>query len=753
MKFFVRLLGAIWIATLLVMVGFALHEIRDERRRQISDLQRRATAVADAVREGTEGALARNPRTAGALAVKRFDRPDRAVAIYDEFGELIDASARVKHLLGPLSPSISEAIRGHTKVRRFATVGDRRVWVHVEPLQRADGSTVIGAAAVLLDAAYLDRREWDVWGRTAVQGSVLILLLSGLAWLLIRWSITRPMGRMSEWTRQLKAGRAVTPPPEADASLFGGLATEVAGLARSYARARNAAEEEARLRLAGESVWTEERLKQFVQLRFGDRPIVVVSNREPLSHVRDGRRIATLRPASGLVTALEPILRTCGGTWVAHGSGNADMAVGERVGIPEDDPLYTLRRVWLTAEDENGYYYGFANEGLWPLCHIVHERPRFRAGDWERYRAVNERFAAAVLTEIEKVERPIVLVQDYHFALVPRFIKRERPDASVALFWHIPWPNVEVFGICPWQEEILLGMLGADVVGFHTQFHCNNFLETVERSIEARVGWDQFTVLRGTHATRVHPFPISVAPPAEPEDQGADRWERRAALGLQAEFMGVGVERLDYTKGLVERLLALRRFFERWPEYRGRVVFVQIASPSRERIPRYARLHDEIQALVAEINGAIGAPGWTPIVLLERHHSHDEVMRYYRASDFCMVTSLHDGMNLVAKEFVAARDDEDGVLVLSRFAGAARELGDALLVNPYDIEMMAEAVHMALALPPEERRLRMRRMRAQVREHNVYRWAGLLLAELARPSVGPPPVAEPRLALPSDAPN
>ncbi len=362
----------------------------------------------------------------------------------------------------------------------------------------------------------------------------------------------------------------------------------------------------------------------------------------------------------------------------------------------------------------------------------MHERPRFRAEDWERYRAVNARFAEATLAEIEGVERPTVLVQDYHFALVPRMIKQQRPDASVALFWHIPWPNVEVFGICPWQEQILLGMLGADLVGFHTQFHCNNFLDTVERSIEARVDWDRFTVVRGTHVSRVHPFPISVARPLRADDDTADRWTRRGALGIDAEFMGIGVERLDYTKGLTERLLGLRRFFERWPEYRGRLVFVQIASPSRSRIPRYARLQEEVRALVGEINDAIGTGDWRPIVLHERHHNHEEVTRHYRAADFCMVTSLHDGMNLVAKEFVSARDDEDGVLILSRFAGAARELGDALLVNPYDTEMVAEAVRAAVAMPGEERRLRMRRMRAQVREHNVYRWAGQLMSELAR---------------------
>jgi len=437
-----------------------------------------------------------------------------------------------------------------------------------------------------------------------------------------------------------------------------------------------------------------------------------------------------VQPASGLVTALEPIMLACGGVWVAHGSGNADRQIGERVGLPADDPAYTLRRVWLSEQEEAGYYYGFANEGLWPLCHIVHERPQFRAADWAHYRAVNAKFAATVLEEMEKVEAPVVLVQDYHFALASRFIKRTRPDARVALFWHIPWPNFEAFGICPWQEEILLGMLGADLVGFHTQFHCNNFLETVERTIEGRVEWDDFAVIRGHHTTQVLPFPISVA--TEPEERVPAGDDDLATLETPVEFLGIGVERIDYTKGLPERFRAIRRFFERWPEYRRRVVFVQLASPSRSRIPRYQQLQEEIHEIVRRINDDLGEWGWQPIVYRERHHEHREIRAWYRAAQFCVVSSLHDGMNLVAKEFIAARDDDDAVLILSRFTGASRELRDALLVNPYDIEGTAEAIHRAIEMAPAERRDRMSRMRAHVREHNIFRWAGMLMSELTR---------------------
>ncbi|TMQ16830.1 MAG: trehalose-6-phosphate synthase [Candidatus Rokuibacteriota bacterium] len=730
MRFLIRLLGALWFATLVVSVGFAWYEVHEERSRLVEDLQRRASLTADAVREAAERLGPRPSRAGYERLLMRFSRPDRAVAIYDAFGSPIDATPEVRRGLGLISPLVSDAIRRNATTRGLLPVSGRTRFVHVVPLQQEDH--VVGAAAVLVDAEPLEASEWDLWRRTAVRMGVLMLLVTGITWLTVRWSVTRPMERIAEWTRQLKSGQPVAPPPEADAGLFGSLATEVTSLARTLARVRLAAAEEARLRLSGESLWTEERLKQFVEIRFGERPIYIVSNREPLSHVREGRAIVEVQPASGLVTALEPIMLACGGVWVAHGSGSADRVIGDRVGLPTPDPAYTLRRVWLSEQEEAGYYYGFANEGLWPLCHIVHERPHFRADDWEEYRRVNGRFAAALLEEMEKTEQPIVLAQDYHFALLPQLVKQARPDARVALFWHIPWPNFEAFGICPWQEDILLGLLGADLIGFHTQFHCNNFLETVERTIEGRVDWENFAVVRGQHTTFVRPFPISVAPVETDGTAEADRRALRAELGITADWLGIGVERVDYTKGLPERLRAIRRFFERWPEFRRRVVFVQIASPSRSRIPRYRALQEEVREAVRTINEELGEHGWEPIVYRERHHDHTEIRRYYRAADFCLVTSLHDGMNLVAKEYVAAQVDDDASLILSRFTGASRELGDAWIVNPYDVEDVAGAIHVALTVDPAERRSRMRRMRQHVREHNIYGWAGLLVAELAK---------------------
>jgi alpha,alpha-trehalose-phosphate synthase [UDP-forming] len=524
----------------------------------------------------------------------------------------------------------------------------------------------------------------------------------------------------------------------AEHDLFTPLRREVTTLVESLAAARESAVKEARLREAAESTWTAERLAVHVRSKLDSSRLYVVSNREPYMHAKDGKSYKVLIPASGLVTALEPILRACDGTWIAHGSGDADRENVDRYGrlqVPPDDPKYTLRRVWLSKNEEEGYYYGFANEGLWPLCHIAHTRPVFRARDWEHYQEVNRKFAKAVLEEMEGTEQPALLIQDYHFALLPQLIKRERPDARVAIFWHIPWPNPEAFGICPWQRELLEGLLGADLIGFHIQSHCDNFLETVNRALESRVEWDHFAVNRESHLTMVRPFPISVAPAEEPQakDSRSADTQREALfkeLGVEALYLGVGVDRVDYTKGILERFLAIERFLDRYPRYQGKFSFVQIGAPSRTHIKRYHDFLGEVDSEAERINWRFRTEHWKPIVFLKRHHSHDEIARYYRAADVCLVTSLHDGMNLVAKEFVAARSDDDGALVLSRFAGACRELRDALVVNPYDTDEMAQAIHFALEMDAKERRARMRRMRQTVKEQNIYRWAANLIAEL-----------------------
>jgi len=737
MKFTLRLVSAIWISVMLVIGVFAYLQIREERGRLVGDLQRRAVLVAEAFSDAIEPAAKQSPAAVERI-VKKFGQTQRGIAVYDRFANLRTATPDIAPLLPPTLPEVTDAISGNVATQGFRPVGDRTRYIYAAPL--LSDNQPVGAVAVFLDASHLERAEWDRWTSNALRFLVLALVISIIAALVVKVSITRSMAEISEWTRALRSGRPVPPPRNvADANLFGPLALEVSRLARSMQRAQVAAEQEAALRLAGESVWTEERLKQFANLQLNGRPLVVVSNREPVSHVWRGGQIHVQAPASGLVTAMDPVMRACGGVWVAHGSGDADRETADtrgRLGVPVDEPRYTLRRVWLTKEEEQGYYAGFSNEGLWPLCHIVHVRPTFRPDDWSYYLEVNQKFADTVLDQIKDAEAPLVLIQDYHFAALPALIKAARPDARVAIFWHIPWPNFEAFGICPWQGELLLGMLGADLIGFHTQYYCNNFLETVDRALEARIDWERYSVTRGDHTTYVKPFPISVAPEFVDDPPRVSRPELLRRLGISAEFLGLGVERIDYTKGLPERLSALQFFFETYPQYRERLVFVQLAAPSRSTINRYQEIQREVEEKVRELNQMFQTKTWRPVLYLKAHHEHRDIWAYYRHADFCMVTSLHDGMNLVAKEFVSVRDDEDGALILSRFAGASHELRDALIVNPYDLTGMAEAIRTALEMPPEERRARMVRMRQSVNDHNIYRWAGMLLSELARIPVG-----------------
>jgi trehalose 6-phosphate synthase len=488
----------------------------------------------------------------------------------------------------------------------------------------------------------------------------------------------------------------------------------------------------------GQLAWNAETLCSILQSELKGHEVIVVSNREPYIHVREGKTVRVQRPASGLVTALEPVMRACSGTWIAHGSGTADREVvdrHDRLAVPPDNPAYRLRRIWLTAEEETGYYSGFANEGLWPLCHIAHVRPTFRSADFEVYRAVNARFADAVVAE-SRSKDPIVLVQDYHFALLPRMIRERLPRATIIAFWHIPWPNPEAFAICPWRDELLDGLLGSSILGFHTQFHCNNFLDTVDRLLEARVDRETFSVRFRGHYTAVNRYPISIEwPPqalASQKDIGSARRDVRARLRLPPDHaLGVGIERLDYTKGILERFRAVERLLEIEPQWIGRFTFVQIAAPTRGMIADYRDYAGRIRVAVAEVNTRFAGALYPPIVLLAEHHEPESVYEHFRAADLCFVSSLHDGMNLVAKEFVAARDDERGVLVLSQFAGASRELPEALIVNPYDADQCAAALHMALTMPVDEQRARMRLMRGLVREFNVFRWAGRMLIDAA----------------------
>ena len=482
--------------------------------------------------------------------------------------------------------------------------------------------------------------------------------------------------------------------------------------------------------------WSAQRLRSVLQSQYADDEIIVVSNRQPYSHERSGERIVVTQPASGLVTALEPVLRAASGTWIAHGGGSADADVSDADGcvhVPPEQPSYTLRRIWLTPEQVKGYYEGFANEGLWPLCHIAHVRPVFRADDWRHFVDVSQRFADAVVESAKRPD-PLVLVQDYHMPLVPQLIRDRLPQATVVTFWHIPWPMSETFGICPWREQLLEGLLGSHIMGFQTRSHCRNFIDAVDTFLESRIEHDDSTIHRAGQLTRVAPYPISIAwPPAVEEPIEATRARVHRALGLpDGHRMAIGIDRLDYIKGLLERFAAVEHLLTTQPQWRGRFTLVQVASPSRSDLPEYRAFHDRVIAEAQRINDACGSERAPAILLKIEHHGAPQVRDLYRSADIGMVTSLHDGMNLVAKEYVAARDDDLGVLLLSVFTGASRELHEALLVNPYSAEDTGNALARALAMPLAEQRERMRTMRAWVRSYNIYRWAGSMLIDAAR---------------------
>jgi len=433
-------------------------------------------------------------------------------------------------------------------------------------------------------------------------------------------------------------------------------------------------------------------------------------------------------------------MRACSGTWIAHGSGSADRNVvdsADRVRVPPGKDDYTLRRIWLNKQEEDGYYYGFANEGLWPLCHVAHVRPVFRESDWQHYRAINQRFADAVVAEALS-DDPVILVQDYHFALLPAMVREKLPNATILTFWHIPWPNPESFGICPWRREILEGLLGSTILGFHTKYHCKNFVETVDRNLEARIEHEHSTISFRGEETFVESYPISIAWPEPAESEAwraVDHCRREifAAHGLTSNHrLAVGVDRFDYTKGIIERLHAVERMLEKYPQCVGRFTFIQVAAPSRSALDEYRFFQERVQHLTARINTRFGSPNYQPVHLLAQHHESEALTVLYRAADVCLVTSLHDGMNLVCKEFVAARDDMQGVLILSRFAGAARELQEALIVNPYHVEETADAIFRAITMPVAEQRERIASLRMTVREFNVFRWAGRMLSDAGR---------------------
>lgn len=719
LRFLVPLLGTLLIAALVALPVMDSLTLRWFAR----DLNIRgelvARALSDSIMDATIGG---NPARLQAL----FDRAAQderlvAIGLCSSVGDLLLRTA-----VYPIKLSCDQAKAISTQQNPQLDLASGAV--HVGSHDVTIGPTEAGQLVLLHDLSFVTKRSEDT-------RQYLIVFITVLAFTISIITVIVAQISWRGWVSGMQAilrGEGLLSPMGATPELQP-FAAEIRARLRDL-------EDEFRRSQGPVTTWDPDRLRSLLRTQLRGDQLIVVSNREPYIHENGPHGVVVKRPASGLVTAVEPVMRACSGTWIAHGSGSADADVvdaQDRVSVPPDSGEYVLRRIWMTPQEEQGYYYGFANEGMWPLCHVAHVRPVFRESDWEAYRTINQRFADAVVAEA-KGDDPVVLVQDYHFALLPAMIRAQLPRATILTFWHIPWPNPESFGICPWRREILQGMLGSTILGFHTRFHCKNFMETVDRFLEARIEQEHSTISFHDDETLVESYPISIAWPSDAEVKAwpsieACRHQVFARLGLAPDTcLAVGVDRFDYTKGILERLHAVERLLEKHPEWLGRFVFVQVAAPTRTSLEEYRTFQDRIHRVTDRINTRFGQPGYQPVHLLAEHHEHDAVNELFRAANMCVVTSLHDGMNLVCKEFVAARDDDQGVLILSRFAGAAREMPEALIVNPYHVEETADALHRAATMPPAEQHERMASLRMTVREYNVFRWAGRMLADASR---------------------
>lgn len=717
------------LAIALVLLAYGVVPLVDglTLRWAVRDMDIRSRLISSAIQEPLADLLQKRERVRINKLLQFATQDERLLAL-----GVCDDKEKLLYRTGafPAELSCKEPEKTGNNPAQLIRLPQGPVHVAVTPLMLE--STRIGSLVLVHDMSYMERRSADT--RKYV---IILFVVLGIVISLITVFVAHLSWRgWMEGVRAMLRGEGILKPfsgtGQAPNSELQPLVGDLRALLRTLDSERRFADD-------ASVSWSPDTLRGLLHKQLVGERVIVVSNREPYMHLHKGTQIEVHRPASGLVTAVEPVMRACSGTWIAHGSGSADRDTvdrNDRVRVPPDKPEYNLRRIWLTEEEEKGYYYGFANEGLWPLCHIAHVRPVFRTSDWEQYVKVNQRFADAVVKEADS-DDPVVLVQDYHFALLPGMVRKMLPKATIITFWHIPWPNPESFGICPWREELLKGMLGSTILGFHTPYHCKNFLETVDRYLETRIEHESSTISRRGQLTMVESYPISIQWP--PAWQGTlppveeTRREILNELGLpQDHLLGIGVDRMDYTKGIPERFAAVERMFELHPDLVGRFTFIQIAAPSRSALEEYQAFATRVETKAKRINARFTSNGHPAIILKAEHHEPDEVNRYYRAANVCMVTSLHDGMNLVAKEYVAARDDELGALVLSQFTGAAHELHEALIVNPYHVEQTAEALYQAVTMPEYEQRERMRSMRALVRDFNVYRWAGRMLLDAAR---------------------
>lgn len=718
----------------LTLIVFGIIQARFTKERFLDDLENKAKAVAESMEISVRYALLNDDEATLNRIVQKFQKRKnfQGCVIYDRKGKVAAVTPRISFWQHKDKPYIQDILVEQTPRGSLEKFQEYSVYSYILPVLSDDDKTV-GLVETVYDTSYMFNILANLWQRISITLIALIVIIAIISFLAQRQFFILPIKNLTSWFQGFQKGVVKDLPSIKETGELGRLVNEVEQVALSLKIARKAVAEKANERMTAEDTWTEDKLKNLIRAKLGENAFFVVSNREPFMHVTDQLvgKVQVMRPAGGVVTAIDPILRAVGGMWIAHGSGNADKKFvnsKNKLGVPPGDERYILKRVWLTKDEEAGYYYGFANEGLWPLCHITHVRPIFRENDWEMYKRVNEKFAQEILDELPE-NNPFIFIQDYHFTLLPALIKERRPDAIIALFWHIPWPTPEAFAICPYKQEILNGMLGCDLIGFHVQNHCNNFLETVNRLTECRIDMERFSVVKSSKETLVRAFPISLDPNvAKPLADDVDRIRRE--FDLHGKIVAVGVDRIDYTKGIAERIMAVDRFLDKYPEYRGKFIFIQLAAPSRTHIKRYHELLSELQELVEQVNWKHSDGSWKPIIYLEKHFSAEEIQPYYALADIGIVSSLHDGMNLVAKEYVMAKHDLKGVLILSCFTGSSRELVDALQINPYHIEEFADVIREALVMPQDKKEKRMANMRQIIIENNVYKWAGSIVSEL-----------------------
>lgn len=730
------IIGVIAIVSLVVF-GFTWSQVTQQQDSLLSDLENRTRLLAESLKESVEPQFLSNSTVGLQKVLDKFANRQRLVglAVFDNKATLVASSKDLSSQFTDDASLAGQTMDADKEMNNFVDVADGKFYTYTTPLHREE--EIVGALMLVQRANYIGTSLNGIWTSSLWRFLAQALVFSVAVILILRWIIIKPLINLVENIRLARIGQLPSESVAVKNTFFSPLINEISKMSKSLSLARSSAKEEARMRFEKvDTPWTSERLKEFIQAYLKDRKIYVVSNREPYVHKFEKNEITHYIPASGMVTAIEPIMQSCKGVWIAHGSGEADKKTVDaegKISVPPDDPKYTLKRIWLTEKEEKGFYTGFSNEALWPLCHMAHTRPIFRKEDWREYKRVNGKFAENLLAEIKNVQRPLVLIQDFHFALLPQMIKKSRPDAQIGIFWHVPWPSAEAFSICPTRKEILTGMLGADVIGFHTQQYCNNFIETVGKEVESLVDTEQFSISYEGHASFIKPFPISIAF-TNGGDVNTGKIEESEVLkknGINAEYLGLGVDRLDYTKGILERFKGIEVFLEKHEEYQEKFVFLQIAAPSRESVEKYRQFNEEVTGEAERINEKFERGGWRPIVLLKKHFSHKEIYPLYAKANICLVTPLHDGMNLVAKEFLAARNDDAGVLILSKFTGASRVLKDALIINPYSAESTAEAIYTALNMPLTEQHRRMKKMRDTVKDYNVYRWSAEFIKSVA----------------------